>query len=150
MTKEEEHQEIKRFIQSLGYYPNHNYFITEKSIRPTLQLRGESTSFWSVLFRKMYLLVFTETELILINYWHKNKQVTIIPHQKINNFELENLFPFSEICLSFDYLKPFYFYVEHPDSFYHQLLTDYDFSRDNFQSLYQKKFYGLLTELPPQ
>lgn len=143
MTKEEEHLEIKTFIQSLGYYPNHNYFIAEKSFRPTFQLRGVNQSLWSVFFRKPYILAFTEKEIIMINYWHKNKATTIIPHNKLTNFNIEELSLNSEYCLSFNYFKPFYFYIEHPDSFYNQLSTDYDYSLSNFQRLIQKKFYGI-------
>lgn len=79
----------------------------------------------------------------MINYWHKNKATTIIPHSKITNFDIEELFPNSEYCLSFNYFKPFYFYIEHSDSFYNQLSTDYDYSLSNFQRLIQKKFYGI-------
>lgn len=145
MTELESPLEIEKFIRSNGDMPKSNYFVAEKSWRPSLQLRGSGTYIWSYFSRKPYLLIFTEKELILHNYWGELKDKNRhIPLKEINNFYIEKLTPFNEYCLSFECEKKFYFYITSKESILDKISDDEDFSLKNFNSLIEKNFFGLL------
>lgn len=138
--------EIEAFIRDRGSTPNSNYFVAEKSWRPSLQLRGDGSHMWTIFSRKPHLLIFTDNELILHDYWKKgtSDKTTYISLSQVKNFNIEKLTPFNEYCLSFDYKRRYYFYIESKDSFFNQMSVEYDFSLNNFYSLLENNFHGLL------
>ncbi|MBO0438685.1 hypothetical protein [Vagococcus fluvialis] len=138
--------EIESFIRDRGCIPNSNYFVAEKSWRPSLQLRGSGSHIWTIFSRKPHLLIFTEQELIIYNYFEKKiaTKIISIPLSLIKNFSIEKLTPFKEYCLSFEYGRSYYFYIESKDSFFNQMSTEYNFSLNNFYSLLNNNFHDLL------
>ncbi|MDR2276371.1 MAG: hypothetical protein LBE23_00835 [Vagococcus sp.] len=145
MTDLESPMEIENFIRSNGDIPQSNYFVAEKSWKPSLQLRGSNSYIWTYFSRKPYLLIFTEKELILHNYWGKsNDKNRHIPLREIKNFDIEILTPFNEYCLSFEHEKKFYFYIKSKENILDKISDSEEFSLKNFNSLIEKNFFGLL------
>ena len=131
---------IEVFLRSIGVKPDSNYFMAEKSWRPTLQLRGSRASMWTYFSRKPYLLIVTDKELVLYDYLAKDQanQIAFIPFKELRQFEIEKLTPFKEYCLSFEYGKKYYFYIES------EVIGEIEFSCVNFHHLLDKKFNGLI------
>ena len=131
---------IERFLRSIGIKSESNYFMAEKSWRPTLQLRGSGASMWTYFSRKPYLLIVTDKELVLYDYLAKNQesQIIFITFKELQQFEIEKLTPFKEYCLSFEYGKKYYFYIES------EVIGEIEFSCVNFHHLLDKKFNGLI------
>lgn len=135
----------EKYIRSLGYIPNHNYFIADKSWRPTLQLRGSNAYIWTYFSRRSHLLIFTEDYLIISNHIVSTKEkIEKIPLNKIQNFNIEKLTPYKEFCISFEYIKKYYFYIDSNESFLDSLCDELSYSQLNFNLLLQNNFNGLI------
>ena len=135
----------EKFIRSLGYLPTHNYFIADKSWRPTLQLRGSGSDTWSLFTRQPHLLIFTKDTLIISKQPVSSEEQAIkIPTDQILNFDVEKLTPYKEFCISFEYKKKYYFYIDSGDSFLDSLFNELSYSQLNFYLLLQNNFNGLI------
>lgn len=123
-------ENIEELIRNLGEIPSSNYFIAEKSWRPTLQLRGSGAYLWEYFSRKSYLLIFTKDQLILYDLVKQSLDgITYIPFDKMIDFSVEKLTPFPEYCLSFKYNKMYYFYIESDQTCLERTFnTEQDFS----------------------
>lgn len=143
-TIEDERLAYEKLIRAWGYAPKHNYLEVSKGFREPFQYLCQQGPLTRSLFNKMYLLLFTEQELILKEF--EQDIVTRIPLEQVGNFSVRAV-NFSilsnDCCISFSYKrKKYYFYLdikEYPEE-------PRKYCRINFEMLLENKFYGLLQD----
>lgn len=142
---EQERIENEEFVRSLGYTPNHNYFIAYKGFRESIQFISRWAPLTQYLSNKQHLLVFTEKEIILRNDSTNSKDgiVTKIPFDKIENFTFRSQSMSNDASISFSYNnKKFYFYIDTTK----YINDEKEYSRVNFELLCENNFHGLIKD----
>ncbi len=147
--QEDDRREDEDFIRSLGITPQYNYLVADKGWRPFFYNGGGGNAFYRGFVLKRYLLVFTDSELILRNDESSKSDTIRLKYNDIENFKIQNPSQnngtlkkytlFGNSCISFKYKsKKYYFYFNTADKEYTNYLNV------NYQTLLSKNFNGLL------
>lgn len=138
-----EKQEYENCIRSLGIVPNHNYLVLWRGPTPTLYTIFRTNPTYRVLGNKLYLLIFTNQNIIFKNIDpdSNNSKIMTIKHDDVTNFTVHDLVFNYYTCISFETNKKYYFYIDVNSVFSSE---ESNYSTVNFNLLLENNFYGLL------
>lgn len=145
-TLEEEDRIFEQILRNRGIQLNNNYFRANRGYHPFFQKIISIFRNLRVFLRKTYFLIFTDDQLILMHKDHSNgsidDNIIKIEYDSIDNFDVVHQRIYYRIQFEYDN-EEFYFYIDADGVL---SIRESEFSRDNFHTLKDDNFMGLLSE----